>query len=198
MILRLRLTNFLSQSDERRLFQGLKEIPAIRSVHGVRPDVLLVIEMSALNKGAMRELLALLTRFEVPLMPLRVFAEKRKFDWLNDPQGRWHSAMFQPWQPELVTNEPSDQQLEKRPMFRLHHQRALGDVIAAIVLQDKAVTKRTIKSAMPARIPPADQSRFVELVLTEFKSLHDGNCVRFGIRPLELAAWQRRHRQSEK
>jgi hypothetical protein len=34
-----------------------------------------------------------------------------------------------------------------------------------------------------------DRAHFVTLALTEFKSLHAGNAVRFGLRPLEFAAW---------
>ncbi len=78
-------------------------------------------------------------------------------------------------------------------IFRLSHRQALGEVIAAIVRKDKAASQRTIKGMMPASIAPADHGRFVELVLNEFKSLHEGNWVRFGIRPLELAEWRRRH-----
>jgi aconitase A len=35
-----------------------------------------------------------------------------------------------------------------------------------------------------------DRGRFVDLIITEFKTLHAGNVVRFGIRPLEFMAWQ--------
>jgi hypothetical protein len=94
VILQISLSSFYSQGDERRLFQGFKEIAAIRSVQGVGRDLLLDIEVAALNKEAMRELLALLWRYEIPLSPLRVFAEKKKYAWLNDSQGYWHSAMF--------------------------------------------------------------------------------------------------------
>jgi hypothetical protein len=37
-----------------------------------------------------------------------------------------------------------------------------------------------------------DQPRFVALALEEFKTLHAGNAIRFGLRPLEFAAWQER------
>ncbi len=76
------------------MFQGFKEISAIQSVQGVGRDLLLDIKISALGKEAMRELLALLWRYGVPLESLRPFAEKKRFDWLNDRQGYWHSAMF--------------------------------------------------------------------------------------------------------
>jgi hypothetical protein len=94
VILKIALTSFYSRGDERRLFLGFKEIPAIRSVQGAGRDLLLDIEVAALGKEAMRELLALLWRYGMPLAPLRTFAEKKKFSWLNDTQGYWHSAMF--------------------------------------------------------------------------------------------------------
>ena len=94
MILKIALSSFYSTGDERRLFMGFKEIVAIRSAQGVGRDLLLDIEVAGLNKEAMRELLALLWRYGIPLTPLRVFAEKKKFAWLSDPQGYWYSAMF--------------------------------------------------------------------------------------------------------
>ena len=94
MILKITLSSFYSRGDERRLFLGFKEISAIRSVQGVGRDLLLDIEVATLSKEAMRELLALLWRYGIPLAPLRAFAEKKKFNWLNDTQGYWHSAMF--------------------------------------------------------------------------------------------------------
>lgn len=34
---------------------------------------------------------------------------------------------------------------------------------------------------------------FIQLVLQEFAALHPGNAVRFGIRPLELSQWWKKH-----
>jgi hypothetical protein len=99
VILKIALTSFYSQGDERRLFQGFKEISAIRGVQGVGRDLLLDIDAAALNKEAMRELVALLWRYGIPLAPLRPFAEKRKFGWLNDAQGYWYRAMFEEAKP---------------------------------------------------------------------------------------------------
>ena len=42
---------------------------------------------------------------------------------------------------------------------------------------------------MPADVAATERARFVELVLQEFRSLHEGNAVRFGLRPLEFADW---------
>jgi hypothetical protein len=46
---------------------------------------------------------------------------------------------------------------------------------------------------MPASVANADTEAFVVLVLAEFQSLHPGNAIRFGIRPLEFEAWQKGH-----
>ncbi|KQU74581.1 MULTISPECIES: hypothetical protein [unclassified Rhizobacter] len=94
MILKVELGSFYSRGDERRLFEGFKEIAAIRDVKGVGRELMLEIELAALSKEALRELLALLWRYEIPLAPLRAFAEKKKFSWLNDARGYWHSDMF--------------------------------------------------------------------------------------------------------
>jgi hypothetical protein len=94
MILKVELGTFYSRGDERRLFQGFKEIAAIREVKGVGRDLMLDIQLSSLSSEALRELLALLWRYGIPLAPLRAFAEKKKFSWLNDARGYWHSDMF--------------------------------------------------------------------------------------------------------
>ncbi len=75
-------------------------------------------------------------------------------------------------------------------LLRLRHRRALGEVVAAIVRSGEAATEGAVHRVMPASVPEADRGAFVRLVLAEFGALHPGNAVRFGIRPLELAAWQ--------
>ncbi|WP_325539280.1 hypothetical protein [Ramlibacter sp.] len=92
--MKVALTSFYSRGDERRLFSGFEEIPAIRSVHGVGRELLLEIDLSLLGKEALRELVALLWRYGIPLAPLRVLSSKKKFSWLNDHQGYWYGTMF--------------------------------------------------------------------------------------------------------
>jgi len=94
MIFEITLSRFYSRGDERRLFQGLNDISAIENIQGVGKNLLLTIKVNSLNKGSMRELLALLWRYGIPLMPLRSLAEKTKFSWLNDEQGYWYGSMF--------------------------------------------------------------------------------------------------------
>lgn len=81
-------------------------------------------------------------------------------------------------------------------VFRLRHWKALSEVVVALVRGDEAVTKRSITRHLPRTVPKADHEHFTRLVQAEFESLHAGNSVRFGIRPLELAAWQQKHRRT--
>ena len=85
------------------------------------------------------------------------------------------------------------QNLVPPDLFRLRHRQALADVVTAIVRQDEPATEEVILSKTPATVPQAEHGHFVRLVLAEFEALHAGNAVRFGIRPLELAAWQSQH-----
>jgi hypothetical protein len=45
-------------------------------------------------------------------------------------------------------------------------------------------------AAFSLSVPKEDHDRFVKLVQEEFENLHEGNAIRFGVRPLEFAAWQ--------
>lgn len=78
-------------------------------------------------------------------------------------------------------------------IFRLRYRQALTEVVAAIVRSDEAATDATVRARTPATVTDADKDHFIELALAEFKTLHSGNVVRFGIRPLEFSAWQEKH-----
>ena len=65
--------------------------------------------------------------------------------------------------------------------------------VDAIVQNDEAATVATVNARLPSTVAAPDQAHFTQLVLQEFAALHPGNAVRFGIRPLALAAWKERH-----
>lgn len=83
------------------------------------------------------------------------------------------------------------QNLVPPDIFRLRYRQALSEVVAAIVRSEDAATQSTVRTRVPATVAENDRQHFVELVLEEFKALHPGNVVRFGIRPLEFAVWQK-------
>ncbi len=85
------------------------------------------------------------------------------------------------------------QNLMPPDIFRLRYRQALSDVVAAIIQNDEAVTLANLNARLPSTVATADAAHFTQLVLQEFAALHPGNAVRFGIRPLVLAAWKERH-----
>lgn len=94
MDIEIALGCFYSQGDERRFFQGLKEIKAIKNIEGVGVNLIIGIEMRLLTKDALKELIALLWRYGIPLSPLYLLAERKKFAWLNDERGYWYKSLF--------------------------------------------------------------------------------------------------------
>ena len=78
-------------------------------------------------------------------------------------------------------------------IFRLRYRQALTEVVAAIIRSDEAATHAMVHARTPATVPDADKDHFIALALAEFRTLHSGNAVRFGIRPLEFVAWQEKH-----
>ena len=85
------------------------------------------------------------------------------------------------------------QNLVPPDIFRLRYRQALTEVVAAIILNDDAATDATLRARTPATMADADKDHFIRLALAEFKTLHAGNAVRFGIRPLAFAAWWEKH-----
>jgi hypothetical protein len=77
--------------------------------------------------------------------------------------------------------------------FRLRHRTALAETVRRLVRGHLPLTEEEVRRFIPNSVSAEDQDRFVSLVLEEFKTLHTGNAVRFGLRPLELEAWRAHH-----
>ena len=88
------------------------------------------------------------------------------------------------------------QNLVPPDILRLRYRAALSEVIAAIVRNDEPATNASIRARLPSAVADADKVAFVALAVAEFKGLHPGNAVRFGIRPLEFDAWLTKHSES--
>lgn len=97
------------------------------------------------------------------------------------------------WVLRLAANIPFIRQNLCPPSFIDVPQQALNDVVAAIVRNDESATVEVIQARTPIAVNEEDKEHFIQLALAEFKTLHQGNVVRFGIRPLEFSAWQSRH-----
>jgi hypothetical protein len=84
------------------------------------------------------------------------------------------------------------QQLVPPDTFRLRYRNELAETVRAIVRDGQPAVETAILAIMPTTVVQEDQPRFVALALEEFKTLHAGNAIRFGLRPLEFAAWRER------
>ena len=84
------------------------------------------------------------------------------------------------------------QQLVPPDTFRLRYRNELTEVVRTIVRGGLAADEATIRTALPATVAHEDQPRFIALAIAEFKTLHAGNAIRFGLRPLEFAAWMKK------
>ncbi len=84
------------------------------------------------------------------------------------------------------------QQLVPPDTFRLRYRKELAHALQEIVRAGLAPDAATVADVAPGSVAADDHERFVSLVLAEVASLHEGNVVRFGLRPLELKAWRER------
>jgi hypothetical protein len=82
------------------------------------------------------------------------------------------------------------QQLVPPDTFRLRYRAELGTVVKAIMQQGLVLDEASIERVVPSTVTAEDRERFMTQVRTEFASLHEGNAVRFGLRPLEWAGWR--------
>ncbi len=80
--------------------------------------------------------------------------------------------------------------------FRLRYRTELGAAIQTIVRAGLQLSPRTLaagaRAAFQAKAAQSERERFVALLAREFETLHEGNAIRFGLRPLEYASWLQR------
>ncbi len=93
MEIQIGLTPFYSMGDERRFFQGLEEVAALKNVVGSGRDLFLNFDMRLLGQETLRDLIALLWRYQISIEPFALLAERKKFAWLRDEQAYWYKNM---------------------------------------------------------------------------------------------------------
>ena len=76
--------------------------------------------------------------------------------------------------------------------FRLRYRSEIGTMVREVVqgTMDQATAKQAIAAAAEERLPKGDRKRFIEVIEVELRSLHEGNIVRFRLRPSEFEVWQ--------
>lgn len=80
---------FGSQLDEKHLFEWAMEIPGVlRWEH----DTLVV--RTNLSQASLRDLLALFSRYQIPMAQLVQFRTTRNESWFAAPHMYWHTRVF--------------------------------------------------------------------------------------------------------
>ena len=115
--------------------------------------------------------------------------ELNRIELLRDVYVRAYARSCQQYAAVTRTMVPPD-------AFRLRHRAALAEAVRTIVHGGLPATAESVFSCMPPAVAPEHHTAFANLVVKEFVSLHAGNAVRFGLRPLELEAWAERLRES--
>jgi hypothetical protein len=94
MDVEIALGSFYTQKDEDRFFQALKENKAIKKMEGAGVNLIVSLEMKKLSNDELKDFLALLYRYQIPLAPLYFLADRKRFSWLNDSKKYWFDSLF--------------------------------------------------------------------------------------------------------
>jgi hypothetical protein len=88
------------------------------------------------------------------------------------------------------------QSLGEPDPFRLRYRTLIAGAVAEVVTQamDKKKAAAFIKQYAAKQVVEEDRARFVEVVETEVMSLHEGNFVRYRLRPSQYQSWKEKWR----
>ena len=76
--------------------------------------------------------------------------------------------------------------------FRLEWRRELFDTVHAVVVSGQRPEPAVVEAHIPPAVPGEDRERFGDMALAELMSLHEGNFMRYRIRPDQFLAWKSR------
>ncbi|MGZ5875665.1 MAG: hypothetical protein ACXWKP_26595 [Bradyrhizobium sp.] len=84
---------FYSRTDEDHFFAWLQSIPAIKRVTGKGRGLELVVERP-IDRESLRDLIAVMTRYDLDCRPLRPLCDEQKDEYFRDEGKYWHSAVY--------------------------------------------------------------------------------------------------------
>ena len=85
---------YYHQVDEDMFFKWLASIPCVKSYAGEGGDGLVVRLKRRPGKDDLRQLIALLHRYNADMRQLAKFETAKNRDWFCDPKKFWHKAVF--------------------------------------------------------------------------------------------------------
>src|SRR5205807_6379605 len=85
---------YFSPSDEAAFFAWLKSIPGVVRVEGVGRRLVVTLRSKRLSDVALRELIALHTRYKLPMRSLAQFETPKNRPWFRSPAMHWYRKVF--------------------------------------------------------------------------------------------------------
>ncbi|MBX3150725.1 hypothetical protein KF728_11310 [Candidatus Obscuribacterales bacterium] len=87
-------TSYYCQLDEAHFFKWLQEIDGVKEVRGHSVGLTVYLSVSALSDYALRDLIGLLFRYDVPMSFLRSQITSGNEHWFKDPGTYWYEKIF--------------------------------------------------------------------------------------------------------
>ncbi|RZL32712.1 MAG: hypothetical protein EOP35_19545 [Rubrivivax sp.] len=85
---------FYSSHDEANFFTWLQNISGVARVVGKVRDLQVTLRSSRLGEQALREMIALHWRYQMPMRHLSSFLSATNERWFAAVDGYWHNAVF--------------------------------------------------------------------------------------------------------
>ena len=85
---------FFSPEDEAAFFAWAARVPGVARVVGEGRSIVLVLRSQQPSEATLRELLALLYRYKVPMQELAGYETASNRGWFRDPKAFWHKKVF--------------------------------------------------------------------------------------------------------
>lgn len=85
---------FYSSQDEASFFSWLERIPGVSRVVGAGRGLEVTLSSSQLSDDALREMLSLHQRYQLPMRHLAMFRSIANESWFAAPATYWHEAVF--------------------------------------------------------------------------------------------------------
>ena len=95
---------YYSAGDERAFFEWLNRIRCVGRIGGSGPELQIHVRGRKVSSTCLRELIALFSRYQVPMGQLAQFENVSNRQWFKDPAKFWYRVVF-------VASEPSNKPL---------------------------------------------------------------------------------------
>jgi len=85
---------FFSPCDENSFFSWARSIPVVEDVYGELDEIVISLASAETTDEALRELIALLHRYDIDMGQLSAFETKENSHWFRSPIKFWHQRVF--------------------------------------------------------------------------------------------------------